>query len=166
MDFRQASQHYIESDADLRANTSQRHTSEEDFIQINETIQNVSRNMRKGDWAYLCRHPEVRAIIRVIATEAIKSQPQNIYNFAAELFNCTNQKSVCKKINKQIKWIHSQVKHGAWTPADGPMLFPESSSSSINPKKAECGQSNDDSTFDDEPYFKTDMCPDHVKPSC
>ncbi|KAH8405742.1 hypothetical protein KR215_008264 [Drosophila sulfurigaster] len=168
MEYRQESRVYSGSDTDVHVNTHQRSAeSDDNLIQIEETIKNVSRNMRKGDWTYLCRHPEVRAIIRVITTEAIKKHPKNIYKFAADLFNCNNQKRICKKINKQLKWIHAQVKSGTWTPADGALHFPESSSSSFDLKKTACEQpKNDEEIVLDEMYLKTHMCPDHFKPSC
>ncbi|KAL7736308.1 hypothetical protein ACLKA6_014785 [Drosophila palustris] len=126
--------------------------------------------MRKGDWTYLCRHPEVRAIIRVIITEAIKTHPKNIYTFAADLFHCTNHKKISKKINKQMKWMNMQLKSGTWTPADGLMNFPESSSSTLNLKNKECEQAfnkdTDKETVLDDLYLKQHMCPDNYKPSC
>ncbi|XP_060657504.1 uncharacterized protein LOC132792246 isoform X2 [Drosophila nasuta] len=129
MEYRQESRVYSGSDTDVHMNTHQRSAeSDDNLIQIEETIKNVSRNMRKGDWTYLCRHPE---------------------------------------INKQLKWLSAQVKSGTWTPADGALHFPESSSSSFDLKKTACEQpKNDEEIVLDEMYLKTHMCPDHFKPSC
>ncbi|XP_034477536.1 uncharacterized protein LOC117784047 [Drosophila innubila] len=166
MNMHVESELFIESDSDENSDYDNG-VIEEDLTKIDETIKNVSRNMRKGDWTYLCRHPEVRAIIRVIVMEAIKKNPENIYTFAADLFHCTNNKNICKKINKQMKWINRQVKSGTWTPADGLMLFPETSSSSLNSKKTECEEPfNKEDSECDEIFLKHHMCPDNYKPSC
>lgn len=166
MDVRLESAILNESDSE-RDEQHDHPTRKEDLNKIDETIRNVSKHMRKGDWTYLCRHPEVRAIIRVIVTEAIKEHPENIYTFAAGLFNCNNHKNICKKINKQMKWIDAQQKSGAWKPADGIMLFPESNSSSLNSKNSECEElfKKEDSRCDDI-FLKQHMCPDNFKPSC
>lgn len=34
-------------------------TDNEEFKIIDDTIKAISRNIRKGDWAYLSKHPEV-----------------------------------------------------------------------------------------------------------
>lgn len=67
---------------------------QENVSKFYSTIRDISRNMRKDDWSYLQRHPEVRAIIRVIVSEAVKENPENIYLFAASLFQCENEKKL------------------------------------------------------------------------
>ncbi|KAH8384606.1 hypothetical protein KR093_002642 [Drosophila rubida] len=181
MYVRSASRSYNESEIDVISFIRDHdHESEEDLVPIDETVKNVSRNMRKGDWAYLCRHPEVRAIIRVIVTEAIRTHPKNFYKFVADLFCCSNQKKVCRKINKQIRWISLQGKSSSWMPADGPMEFSESSGSVDEIiKPTECGPASgptpgrtpfaqpfDEERMMDELYLKTHISPDHFKPSC
>lgn len=34
-------------------------TNDDEIKLIDDTIKAISRNMRKGDWAYLSKHPEV-----------------------------------------------------------------------------------------------------------
>lgn len=58
MEFLFASELYNESDSDPPVE-SEEHSYDEDMIHIDNTIQNICRNLRKGDWTYLGRHPEV-----------------------------------------------------------------------------------------------------------
>ncbi|XP_064538175.1 uncharacterized protein LOC135428252 [Drosophila montana] len=163
MDIRFASEPYDDSDSVETDEDPDQATNEEDLKQIDETIQNISRNLRKGDWTYMGRHPEIRAIIRVIVTEAIKKRPKNIFNFAADLFSHKKQKKLTKMINKQLKWVNSQVRSGAWSPADGVMLFPETSSSSFDGKKPDCEVPLNKAFSDCE---VENQCPENFKPSC
>ncbi|XP_017039129.1 uncharacterized protein LOC108086656 [Drosophila ficusphila] len=135
----------------------------ENVTKFFDTIGNISRNMRKDDWTYLQSHPEIRAIIRVITTEAIKAKPSNIYHFAASLFDCDKDQELVEKINKQLKWVNEQLKGGTWNPADGNMFF---SSSSENPSENDrkC-QNNFNSTEKLEVSEKL-VCPENYKPNC
>ncbi|EDW77524.2 uncharacterized protein Dwil_GK24509 [Drosophila willistoni] len=138
-----------------------------------ETIGNVSRNLRKSDWSYLHQHPEVRAIIRVIITEAISHNPKNIFHFAAELFDCNNNQSLVAKINKQLKWIDEQLIGASYSPVDGEMLFSESSDISVTDRKPECADGfkrvdpvNVDNAEKTCVEPKVTICPENLKPSC
>ncbi|XP_030554281.1 uncharacterized protein LOC115757948 [Drosophila novamexicana] len=165
MDIRFASEPYADSGSAETDEDPDQATNEEDLKRIDETIQNISRNLRKGDWTYLGRHPEIRAIIRVIVTEAIKQRPENIFSFAADLFNPKKQKILTKMINKQLKWVNSQVRSGAWSPADGVMLFPDTSSSSFDGKKSDCEVPLKEA-FDCDLHQMENQCPENFKPSC
>lgn len=60
---------FVESDTSLNATplaNQDPHTDDEDFKIIDETIDAISRNMRRGDWAYLCQHPEVNKNIGIV----------------------------------------------------------------------------------------------------
>ncbi|KAH8398985.1 hypothetical protein KR222_008027, partial [Zaprionus bogoriensis] len=141
----------------------------DDLNRIDEIITTISRNSRKSDWSYLCRHPEIRAIIRVIIMEAVKNDPQNIFIFAAELFDCSNRKRLITLINKQMKWMKCQLKSGEWAPAEGVKIFPETSSdSSINPMKTTCETPifHAESSECGEILSKPGVCPDNFRPSC
>lgn len=62
MSFSRESTLFVDSDTSLNAAplaNQDPNTDEEDFKIIDDTIKSVSRNMRRGDWAYLCEHPEV-----------------------------------------------------------------------------------------------------------
>ncbi|XP_068142666.1 uncharacterized protein [Drosophila tropicalis] len=138
-----------------------------------ETIGNVSRSMRKSDWSYLQQHSEVRAIIRVIITEAIRHNPNNIFHFAAELFDCDNNESLVAKINRQLKWIDQQLTGASYSPVDGEMLFSESSDISVTGRKHECGDGfkkmspdNVDNSEKSCVDAKDTICPENLKPNC
>lgn len=45
---------------------------------------------------------QVRAIIRVIVTGAIKEKPKNIFTFAADIFSARNYKEIGKQVKKTI----------------------------------------------------------------
>lgn len=115
MEFLFASELYNESESDQPVE-SEENSYDEDMIYIDNTIKNISRNLRKGDWTYLGRHPEVfmaiynllkhlfirfqiRAIIRVIIMQAVKQKPKNIFIFAADLFSIKKQKHLTKLVN-------------------------------------------------------------------
>ncbi|ALC41848.1 CG34021, partial [Drosophila busckii] len=141
----------------------------EDFNKIDETIKIISKNLRKGDWSYLYQHLEVRAIIRVIVTEAIKQRPENIFKFTADLFNCRNSKSLIAKINKQLKWLKKQMNDGVWSPAEGAVSFSQSSTSSFTTKKQDCDdfkKDSDDVDSDCDLMPNKNACPETFKPSC
>ncbi|XP_017151286.1 uncharacterized protein LOC108161520 [Drosophila miranda] len=139
---------------------------EENMEKFYATVGNISRNMRKGDWTYLQRHPEIRAIIRTIITEAIEKKPSNIFQFAANLFQCNNELELVRKINKQLKLVNQQLRGGNWGPADGEMLFTESSDV-FTELKAECKSNFLNQTV--EPQMKETrdpVGPENFKPSC
>lgn len=54
---------------------------------------------------YMSTSYQVRAIIRVIVTGAIKEQPKNIFTFAADLFSARNYKETGKQVKKIIYYI-------------------------------------------------------------
>nr|XP_036214516.1 uncharacterized protein LOC118680155 isoform X2 [Bactrocera oleae] len=54
------------------------------------TVQQIKRQLRQGNSAYLCNHPEIRAIIRVLIHEAINEKTENVPKFIANLFSCGN----------------------------------------------------------------------------
>lgn len=62
MSFSRESTLCVDSDTSLNASplaNRDRNTDEKDFKIIDDTINAISRNMRRGDWAFLCEHPEV-----------------------------------------------------------------------------------------------------------
>ncbi|XP_017002703.2 uncharacterized protein [Drosophila takahashii] len=133
----------------------------ENVSKFYETIGNISRNIRKDDWTYLQRHPEIRAIIRVITTEAIKAKPSNIYHFTANLFTCERDEEMVEKINKQLKWVNEQLRGGTWNPADGDIPFPETSETS--------SENNCQTDFDTTAKLDVTerlLCPDNYSPRC
>ncbi|KAH8320564.1 hypothetical protein KR067_005273 [Drosophila pandora] len=134
---------------------------QENVSKFYETIRDISRNMRKDDWSYLQRHPEVRAIIRVIVSEAVKEKPENIYFFAAALFQCENEKKLVDLINKQLQWVNEQLRGGAWNPADGVFNFPESSESDFDDK---CPPKPNPATVPEDQDEL--VCPENFKPKC
>ncbi|KAH8301618.1 uncharacterized protein [Drosophila kikkawai] len=128
------------------------------------TIATVSRNIRKDDWTYLQRHPEIRAIIRVITMEAINAKASNIHQFVADLFSSENDKELIEKINRQLKAVNEEMREGIWTNADGAMNFPESSeNSSENNSDCPTPKLNDNNQKDE---FVKPVCPENFKPSC
>ncbi|XP_030387302.1 uncharacterized protein LOC115633926 [Scaptodrosophila lebanonensis] len=139
---------------------------DKDVLKFNATVAHISRNMSKGNWTYLCKHPEIRAITRVILMEVIKTRPNNIYRLAASLFHYENIKRTAEKINKQLKWVNEQLKGGAWVPADGEMLFTDSSEEALSLSVADdkCPQGAFKSMCDVESEPK--ICPENFKPSC
>ncbi|XP_017068855.1 uncharacterized protein LOC108106375 [Drosophila eugracilis] len=142
-------------------NTGHAKNLHENVSKFYETIGNISRNLRKDDWAYLQRHPEIRAIIRVIISEAIKAKPSNIYHFTANLFDCENDEIMVEKINKQLMWVNEQLRGGTWTPADGKIPFPESSDTS--------SENSCNNNFDNTQKFNVPerpVCPESYKPNC
>ncbi|TDG49162.1 hypothetical protein AWZ03_004462 [Drosophila navojoa] len=159
MEFLFASELYNESDSEQPVE-SEENSDEENMVHIDNTIKNISRNLRKGDWTYLGRHPEIRAIIRVIIMQAVKQKPSDIFAFAADLFSIKKQKQLIKLINKQLKWVNKLIHKGNWSAVDGAMLFSESSDCHM---KKEC--SGMDQPL--ETIFEVkNMCPENFKPSC
>eukprot|EP00099_Drosophila_melanogaster_P000823 NP_001033942.1 uncharacterized protein Dmel_CG34021 [Drosophila melanogaster] len=142
-------------------NTSHAKNINENVSKFYETIGNISRNMRKDDWTYLQRHPEIRAIIRVITAEAVKAKPSNIYQFTANLFGSERDEEMVEKINKQLKWLEEQLRGGTWNPDEGCAPFPESSETSSETK---C-QTNFNTTASFNIPEKQ-VCPENYKPDC
>ncbi|KAH8252251.1 hypothetical protein KR038_011281 [Drosophila bunnanda] len=129
------------------------------------TIATVSRNMRKDNWIYLQRHPEIRAIIRVITMEVINAKASNIHQFIADLFKAENDKQLIEKINKQIKAVNEQLREGSWSNTDYGMSFPISTeNSSESDSNCPATKLNDDTRKTDE--FVRPVCPENFKPSC
>ncbi|XP_016947409.1 uncharacterized protein LOC108022790 [Drosophila biarmipes] len=133
----------------------------ENVSKFYDTIGTISRNIRKDDWAYLQRHPEIRAIIRVITTEAIKEKPSNIYNFTANLFTPDRDEEMVEKINKQLKWLNEQLRGGSWNPADGDSPFSETSDTS-----SENHCPTDLNTTEKMDMTEGLLCPENYKPNC
>ncbi|KAH8401887.1 hypothetical protein KR009_008530 [Drosophila setifemur] len=132
------------------------------------TIGNISRNIRKDDATYLQRHPEIRAIIRVIITEAIKAKPSNIFDFTASLFHADNDQNLVEMINKQLKWVNEQLRDGNWNQADGVYNFSESSDdTSERDSKCPAPTSNlKESHRLVSETISNLICPENFKPSC
>ncbi|EDW29468.1 GL22846 [Drosophila persimilis] len=94
------------------------------------TIPRIQKELRRGNWAYICQHPEIRAIVRVILQQAInaKSQPENIRKFVAEFFNCCRTPLLVPMINTQLKYVKEQLALGRWSAFDAETLFMETCS--------------------------------------
>ncbi|EDV98189.1 uncharacterized protein LOC6568716 [Drosophila grimshawi] len=142
--------------------------AEMDFRQIDESIQDISKGMRRGDWAYLGRHPEIRAIVRFIIMEAAKNKKQKcIFRFVADLFQEKNKKMLQRLINKQLKWVNKQVKSGKWSPADGAMSFTATSETSLGAvKKSSCEHDLKNAKSDDDLPSQKNQCPENYQPNC
>ncbi|EDV56341.1 uncharacterized protein LOC6546834 [Drosophila erecta] len=138
-------------------NTSHAQNLHENVSKFYDTIENISRNLRKDDWTYLQRHPEIRAIIRVITAEAIKAQPSNIYQFTADLFASERDEEMVEKINKQLKWLGEQLRGGTWNSAEGCAQFPESSETS----ETKCPTPTENLNI-----IEKQVCPENYKPDC
>ncbi|KAH8277598.1 hypothetical protein KR018_001923 [Drosophila ironensis] len=158
MDFKTSS---AESENTQHSNYDHHKVVQENVAKFYATITNVSRSMRKDDWTYLQRHPEIRAIIRAVITEAVRVKPPNIILFAAEMFSSNNEQKLIELINQQLKWVNEQLRGGVWTPADGFFTFPESSSDSGD---NQCPPENKThANLESEPDL---ACPENFKPSC
>ncbi|XP_062128980.1 uncharacterized protein LOC133840868 [Drosophila sulfurigaster albostrigata] len=92
------------------------------------TLPRIQKQLRKGNWAYLSEHPEIRAIIRVIMHQVINAKPENIRQFIADFFNCCHTPLLVPMINTQLMYVKEQLKRGRWSKFDGEMLFMESPS--------------------------------------
>ncbi|XP_061389129.1 uncharacterized protein LOC133324299 [Musca vetustissima] len=92
------------------------------------TIESIRRHLARGNSSYLCRHPELRAIIRVFLHELIDKQPENIYEFSAALFNCNNSPLLVTKINKQLDLANKKLKRSQWSEYDIENKFSEMTS--------------------------------------
>lgn len=86
------------------------------------SLDRIKKQLHRGNWSYLCRHPELRAIIRVFLHELINKQPENMFEFSAALFNCNNSPLLVTKINQQLKRVNNQLKNSHWSQYDGEMF--------------------------------------------
>ncbi|XP_017089930.1 uncharacterized protein [Drosophila bipectinata] len=95
-----------------------------------KSIPSIQKELRRGNWEYLCQHPEIRAIIRVILHQALnaKPQPKDIRKFVADFFNCCRTPLLVPMINDQVKYVKEQLRMGRWSKFDAEMLFMESPS--------------------------------------
>ncbi|EDW79542.1 uncharacterized protein Dwil_GK20535 [Drosophila willistoni] len=94
------------------------------------SISKIQKEIRRGNWSYICHHPEIRAIIRVILREAVNIQPkgQDIRKFVANFVNCNQNPLLVPMINAQLKYVNEQLKRGRWGMYDAEGLFMESQS--------------------------------------
>ncbi|KAH8239054.1 hypothetical protein KR032_000298 [Drosophila birchii] len=99
-------------------------------IQNYSSVSRIQKQLRLGNWEYICNHPEIRAIIRVILHNAIneKPEPDNIPKFLAEFFNCQSNPLLVSLINTQLKYVKEQLSRGRWSKFDAEDLFMESPS--------------------------------------
>ncbi|BFG05124.1 uncharacterized protein DMAD_03936 [Drosophila madeirensis] len=151
------------SESDLCYDKEEFSRDEENMEKFYATIGNISRNMRKGDWTYLQRHPEIRAIIRTIITEAIEKKPNDIFQFAANLFQCNNEPVIVRKINKQLRLVNRQLRGGQWSPADGEIVFSETSDV-FTEVKSECKPILKQTVVNVQP--NESVCSENFKPGC
>ncbi|XP_073848407.1 uncharacterized protein [Musca autumnalis] len=86
------------------------------------------KHLYRVNCSYLCRHPELRAIIRVLLHEMIDKQPANIYEFSAALFNCNNSPLLVTKINKQLDLVNKATKRNQWSEYDAEKVFTHTTS--------------------------------------
>nr|XP_036214506.1 uncharacterized protein LOC118680155 isoform X1 [Bactrocera oleae] len=89
------------------------------------TVQQIKRQLRQGNSAYLCNHPEIRAIIRVLIHEAINEKTENVPKFIANLFSCGNAPRLTIMINEQIKVVHKELKKSRYTGFDPEVILEE-----------------------------------------
>ncbi|KAH8285073.1 hypothetical protein KR054_004679 [Drosophila jambulina] len=166
MEYNETSSADADSDTKDTPLHSHENKYQDEISKFHATIAAVSKNMRKDDWIYLQRHPEIRAIIRVIITEAINAQAKDIYQFIADLFGADNDKNLIEKINRQLAAVNEQVREGAWTTADGNMSFPDSTQkSSESDSTCPANNLNAGTTQKDEEFVRP-VCPENFKPSC
>ncbi|KAH8411176.1 hypothetical protein KR222_009644 [Zaprionus bogoriensis] len=99
-----------------------------DAIKRYRTLPRIQKQLRKGNWAYLSDHPEIRAIIRVIMHQVINANPKNVRKFIADFFNCRRTPLLVPLINAQLKYVKEQLQRGRWSKFDAEMLFMESPS--------------------------------------
>ncbi|TMW48500.1 hypothetical protein DOY81_006427 [Sarcophaga bullata] len=107
------------------------------------SVEHIKKQLQRGNWSYLSKHPELRAIIRVLLHELIDKQPENIYEFAAALFNCNNTPLLVTKINQQLKWANEQKKRSHWSQYDGEEFFCEMGSTHSLLSRASIGKDID-----------------------
>ncbi|KAH8386201.1 hypothetical protein KR200_001023 [Drosophila serrata] len=163
MDFNETSS--AESDTKDTPIGSHENKYQAEISKFYATIATVSRNMRKDNWIYLQRHPEIRAIIRVITSEVINAKAPNIHQFIADLFKADNEKYLIEKINHQIKAVNEQMREGSWANADNGMTFPPSPENSTeSDSNCPATKLNVDTQKGDE--FVRPVCPENFKPRC
>ncbi|XP_039947492.1 uncharacterized protein LOC126751177 [Bactrocera neohumeralis] len=89
------------------------------------TVQRIKKQLRQGNSAYLCNHPEIRAIIRVLIHEAINEKTENFPQFIANLFSCANTPRLIIMINEQMKVVNKELKKSRYTGFDPEMILEE-----------------------------------------
>ncbi|XP_030373090.1 uncharacterized protein LOC115623051 [Scaptodrosophila lebanonensis] len=92
------------------------------------SIPRIQKHLRKANWSYLCSHPEIRAIIRVILHQTLNANPSDVRQFVGKFFNCGTTPLLVPLINAQLKYVKDQLKRGRWSEYDAEMLFKESPS--------------------------------------
>ncbi|KAM7363751.1 uncharacterized protein ACRADG_000538 isoform 1-T1 [Cochliomyia hominivorax] len=85
-------------------------------------MEHIKKQLSRGNWSYLSRHPELRAIIRVFLNELINKEPENIYEFSVAFFNCNYSPLLVTKINQQLKRVNANLKQSHWSEYDGEMF--------------------------------------------
>ncbi|KAH8253061.1 hypothetical protein KR032_003404 [Drosophila birchii] len=137
-----------------------------EISKFHATIATVSRNMRRDNWIYLERHPEIRAIIRVITTECINAKASNIHKFIADLFSADNDKDMIEKINRHLKDINDQIREGTLSKDDRDMAFPDSpENSSDDISNCPATKLNESANLKNDEYVRP-VCPENFKPNC
>ncbi|KAH8357630.1 uncharacterized protein LOC110178960 [Drosophila serrata] len=99
-------------------------------IRYYNSISRIQKQLRLGNWEYICNHPEIRAIIRVILHNAINEKPEsvNLRKFLGDFFNCERTRLLVPLINTQLKYVKEQLSRGRWSKFDAEDLFMESPS--------------------------------------
>ncbi|XP_046805772.1 uncharacterized protein LOC111686069 isoform X1 [Lucilia cuprina] len=92
------------------------------------SLEHIKKQLQRSNWSYLCRHPELRAIIRIFLHELINKTPENIHEFSAALFNSNNSPLLVTKINQQLKRVNENFKQSHWSQYDGEMFFSKTDS--------------------------------------
>ncbi|XP_011195092.1 uncharacterized protein LOC105220352 [Zeugodacus cucurbitae] len=90
-----------------------------------KTVERIRTQLRRGNSAYLCNHPEIRAIIRVLIHEVINEKPENFPQFVANLFSCANTPRLTLMINKQIKIVNKELKKSRYGGFDPEVILKE-----------------------------------------
>ncbi|XP_004524410.1 uncharacterized protein LOC101459094 [Ceratitis capitata] len=94
-----------------------------------KTVEQIRKQLRQGNSAYLCNHPEIRAIIRVLIHEAINEEPENFPQFLANLVTCANTPRLTIMINKQLKLIKKEIGKSRYAGFDPEVILNERESS-------------------------------------
>ncbi|TDG49704.1 hypothetical protein AWZ03_003942 [Drosophila navojoa] len=92
------------------------------------SLPRIQKQLRRGNWAYIQEHPEIRAIIRVILQHVINENPDNVRECVGEFFHCRRTRLLVPMINTQLKYVKEQLKRGRWSKFDAETLFMESPS--------------------------------------
>ncbi|XP_053944999.1 uncharacterized protein LOC128854716 [Anastrepha ludens] len=92
-------------------------------IENYKTAQGIQKQLRQGNSAYLCSHPEIQAIIRVLIHELINENPANFYNFVSTFFTCSNTPRLTILINQQLKLMNKQRKKSRYAGFDPDVIL-------------------------------------------